>query len=71
MEDGLHDLFVFGDDFEAVLDILEEDEGISEHFMTAVRDVSRNRKRFSTFTFLFIKEFRKHFSYPRLFLSYM
>lgn len=39
MEDGLHDLFVFGDDFEAILDILEEDEGISEHFETAVRDV--------------------------------
>ena len=40
MEDGLHDLFVFVDDFEAILDILEEDEGISEHFETAVRDVS-------------------------------
>ena len=40
MEDVLHDLFVFVDDFEAILDILEEDEGISEHFETAVRDVS-------------------------------
>ena len=39
MEDGLHDLFVFLDDFEAILDILEE-ERISEHFETAVRDVS-------------------------------
>ncbi|XP_044165663.1 uncharacterized protein LOC122949709 [Acropora millepora] len=39
MEDGLHDLFVFLDDFEAILDILEEDERISEHFETAVRDV--------------------------------
>lgn len=41
MADGLHDLFVFGDDFEAILDILEEDEAISEHFETVVRDVSR------------------------------
>ena len=40
MEDRFHDLFVFGDDFEAILDILEEDKGISEHFEIAVRDVS-------------------------------
>lgn len=41
MADGLHDLFVYGEDFEAILDILEEDEAISEQFETAVRDVSR------------------------------
>ena len=41
MADGPHDLFVFDDDFEAVLDILEEDEGNSEHFETAMREVSR------------------------------
>ena len=47
MEDALHDLFVFFDDFEAILDILEEDEGISEHFETAVRDVSGKCKPFT------------------------
>ena len=41
MADGLHHLFVFGNNFEAILDILEEDEGGSEHFETAVREVSR------------------------------
>ena len=47
-EDGLHDLIVFGDDFEAILYILEEDEGISEHFETAVRDVSRKCTLFTS-----------------------
>ena len=48
MADGLHDLFAFGDDFGAILDILEEDEGISEHFETAVRDVSRKCTLFTS-----------------------
>ena len=40
MAAGIHDLFVFGDDFKAIVYILEKDEGISEHFETAVRKVS-------------------------------
>ena len=48
MADGLHDLFVLSDDIEAILDILEEDEGISEHFETAVRDVSRKHTLFTS-----------------------
>jgi len=47
MGDGIHYLFVFGDDFKAILYILEEDEGISEHFETAVHKVSRKRMLFT------------------------
>ena len=32
---------VWGDDFEAILDMLEDDEGIEEHFTTAVNIVSK------------------------------
>ena len=32
MADAGHDLFLFGNDFEAILDILDEDEAIEEQF---------------------------------------
>ena len=37
----MDDLFVFGDDFEAILDILEEDEVLEEQFTAVANDVSR------------------------------
>ena len=40
MADGGDDLFLFGDDFEAILDILDEDEVLQEQFSTAVSEVS-------------------------------
>ena len=40
-------LFVVGDTLEAILDIFEEDEAISEHFETAVRDLSRKCSLFT------------------------
>ena len=33
MADGGDDLFLFGDDFEAILDILDEDEVLQEQFL--------------------------------------
>ena len=33
-------LFIFGDDLEAILDALEEDEGVQEEFSAAVSNVS-------------------------------
>ena len=38
MADGLDGLFLIGDDYEAILDILDEDEGVQEQF---VSDVSK------------------------------
>ena len=40
MADATNELFVFGDDFEAILNMLEEDETIEEHFSTAAMEVS-------------------------------
>jgi len=34
MADAVDDLFLFGDDFEAILDILDEDEALQEQFST-------------------------------------
>ena len=34
------DFFVYGDDLEAILDLLEQDEAIEEQFLAAVSDVS-------------------------------
>lgn len=42
MEDGPNEIFVWGDNFETILDILEEDEEIEEQFSSTV-----NEKRFS------------------------
>ena len=43
----VNDLFFFGDDFDAVLDILEIDEELEEQFTKAVDEVSI-RKLFNT-----------------------
>ena len=40
MADGVDDLFVWGEDFEAILSILEDDEEVEEEFSVAVRNVS-------------------------------
>ena len=40
MADDTNDLFIFGDDFEAILEILESDGGLEEQFMSAVSEVS-------------------------------
>ena len=40
MADETDALVMFGDDVEAILDVLEEDETIQDDFMTAVRLVS-------------------------------
>jgi len=40
MADGVDELFVWGEDFEAILDILEDDEEVEEQFSVAVRNVS-------------------------------
>ncbi|KAM7440484.1 hypothetical protein ABFA07_010310 [Porites harrisoni] len=39
MADGGDDLFLFGDDFEAILHILDEDEVLQEQFSTAASEV--------------------------------
>lgn len=39
MADAASELIVFGDDFEAIINILEEDVAIEEHCSTAARDV--------------------------------
>ena len=41
MAEGVDDLFVFGDDFEAILDLLEEDQALKEQFTAVASDVSR------------------------------
>lgn len=41
MVDMVDDLFVFGDDFEVILGILEEDEVLEEEFIVVVSDVSK------------------------------
>ena len=40
MADGSDDFFLFGDDFDAILDVLLEDEEIEEHFTTSVDNVA-------------------------------
>ena len=40
MADGGEDIFLFGDDFDAILDLLEQDEDIEEHFKASVENVS-------------------------------
>ena len=39
----VNDLFFFGDDFDAVLDILEIDEELEEQFIGAVHEVSMRK----------------------------
>ena len=40
MADAGDDLFLFGDDFEAILDLLDEDEALQEQFSTVANEVS-------------------------------
>ena len=40
MADGGEDIFPFGDDFDAILDLLEQDEDMEEHFKASVENVS-------------------------------
>ena len=40
MADGGEDIFLFGDDFDAILDLLQQDEGMDEHFKASVENVS-------------------------------
>ena len=40
MADDIEDIFVWGEDFEAILAILEEDETVDLHFTTATNEVS-------------------------------
>ena len=39
----MDDLFVFGDDFEAILGILEEDEAMEEEFTAVASDVCKKK----------------------------
>ena len=40
MADDTNDLFIFGDDFEVILEILESYGGLGEQFMSAVSELS-------------------------------
>ena len=40
MADGEEDIFLFGDDFDAILAVLEQDEDMEEQFIASVENVS-------------------------------
>ena len=40
----MNDLYLFGEDFEAILEILEGDEDMEKQFESSVSDVSTNSK---------------------------
>ena len=42
MADAGDDVFLFGDDFEAMLDLLDEDEALQEQFSTVACEVIAN-----------------------------
>lgn len=42
MADSMNDLYLFGEDFEAILEILEGDEDMEKQFESSVSDVSTN-----------------------------
>ena len=46
MAGGIHDLYLFGEDFEAILDILEDDGELEEQFESSVGDVSTKLENF-------------------------
>ena len=48
MAEGTDALFIFGDDLEAILDKLEEDESVQEEFSAAVRNVSGENWTFNS-----------------------
>ena len=43
MAEVVDNLFVFGVDFEAILDILEDDEALEDQFTTIASDASKKR----------------------------
>lgn len=45
MADAGDDLFLFGDDFEAILDLLDEDEALQEQFSTVAIEVSAKYRK--------------------------
>ena len=49
MAGAVDDLFVFGDDFEAIWEILEEDEALEEQFTAVASDVSRKVINFNLY----------------------
>ena len=50
MANMVDDLFVFGDDFEAILGILEEDEAMEEEFTAVASDVSKKTVVFGLYS---------------------
>ena len=46
MAGGIHDLYLFGEDFEAILVILEDDGELEEQFESSVSDVSTKLENF-------------------------
>ena len=40
MADGGEDFFLFGDDFDAILELLEQDDEMEQHFKASVENVS-------------------------------
>ena len=58
MAENSEEMFVCGDDFDAILAILEEDEAIDHHFTTVIksqcRNISRIRNQFRKIEFWFI-----------------
>ena len=40
MAEDSEEMFVCGDDFDAILAILEEDEAIDQHFTSVIKEVS-------------------------------
>lgn len=49
MADTEDDLFLFGEDFDAILALLESDEAVEEQFSAAVVDVSTISVKFGVF----------------------
>ena len=49
MAEGGDDLFLFGDDFEVILDILDEEEVLQEQFSTAASEVSAKYVKIYTY----------------------
>jgi len=49
MAGGSDNLYLFGEDFDAILSILEEDEGLNEQFESSASDVSTKLEFFFTF----------------------
>ena len=58
MADAGDDLFLFGDDLEEILDLLNEDEPLQEQFSTVASEVSANYTKHSPVLSLFPKELR-------------